>query len=51
MEILVGNISRKEESGVGFIDLFTPRWKHSNAQVREVAVAKLTDRALLTELG
>jgi hypothetical protein len=36
---------------MAFIDLFRPKWKHSNWQVRETAVKKLTDQAVLDEVA
>lgn len=34
-----------------FQDLFVPRWQHSNPQVRQKAVARLSDEKLLKQIA
>ena len=36
---------------MGFLDLFRPKWKHSEFSVRREAVEKLTDQNLLAEIA
>ena len=36
---------------MAFVDLFRPKWKHSNCIVRKLAVEKLTDKVILTEVA
>jgi hypothetical protein len=36
---------------MNFLDLFRPKWKHSQPRVRRAAVEKLTDQALLGEIA
>jgi hypothetical protein len=36
---------------VGFLDLFRPKWKHSDSYVRKAAAKELTDQAVLTEIA
>ena len=34
-----------------FQDLFIPRWRHSNPEVRKKTVEKLTDAVLLSQIA
>jgi hypothetical protein len=36
---------------MGIVDLFKPKWKHSDREKRERAVEELTDQTLLTEIA
>ena len=35
----------------GLINLFRPKWRHTDSQVREAAVGRLTDPRLLTRIA
>jgi len=36
---------------MGLLDLFRPKWKHSNPEVRKLAIEKINDRQLLAQIA
>ena len=35
---------------MGFFDLFKPKWKHSNPEIRKAAIDKITDQSILADI-